>query len=453
MPGGFQAIAGGCVLVLSALLPAWAGPPAFPGAEGFGARSIGGRGGQVIQVTNLDAAGPGSLQAACATAGPRIVVFEVSGVIRGDVTITHPRITIAGQTAPGAGITIEGMLKNPYRIRPSLHDVTIRHLRIRPQPNRGRADASHDGIQLTFIDRLILDHVSVAWSSDENIDVCNSRDLTIQWCTIEESDTEGHEKGQHNFGLIMGYAGHSATVHHNLFAHHLRRAPLVGLEVLDHRNNVIYNMRTGVYWHPPRMNQQRPGKGFRANVIGNYFKPGPNAPKTGADLNYGAIDAKSPEELYAAGNYFAWLGGVVDAWSVALKRGVFLQYPSRAPEPWPAPPVTTHGAEQAYELVLQRAGSFPRDVVTRRTIEETRSGTGSWGRHDPPGGLMDGLAPGEPPLDTDRDGMPDAWERQHELDPGNPADANRTVPDGRHQGYTYIESYINELADRIAGGR
>jgi hypothetical protein len=115
--------------------------------------------------------------------------------------------------------------------------------------------------------------------------------------------------------------------------------------------------------------------------------------------------------------------------------------------------VTTHGAEQAYELVLQRAGSFPRDVVTRRTIEETRSGTGSWGRHDPPGGLMDGLALGEPPLDTDRDGMPDAWERQHELDPGNPADANRTVPDGRHQGYTYIESYINELADRIAGGR
>jgi pectate lyase len=441
------------VLAAFAAYPLQAELPAFPGAEGFGAASIGGRGGRVIKVTNLDPSGPGSLQEACETPGPRIVVFEVSGVIRGDINIKHPRITVAGQTAPGAGITIEGMLKNPYRIKPDLHDVTIRHLRVRPRPNAGKRDASHDGIQLTYVDRLILDHVSVAWSSDENIDVCNSRNLTVQWCSIEESDTEGHEKGQHNFGLIMGYSGHSATVHHNLFAHHLRRAPLVGLEVLDHRNNVIYNMRTGIYWHPPKMNEQRPGNGFRANIIGNYFKPGPDAPKTGHDLNYGAIDAKAPEEIYAAGNYFAWLGGVVDPWETPLKRGVFLEYPKRIKEPWSAPPVTTHSAEQAYELVLQGAGCFPRDAVSKRTIQEVRTGTGSWGRHEPAGGLMEGLTPGQPRLDTDGDGMPDEWERRHQLDPTDPADANRTVPDGRHKGYTYIEYFINELADQLSAAR
>jgi hypothetical protein len=342
------------------------------------------------------------------------------------------------------------MLRNPYRIQPNLHDVTIRHLRIRPRPNQGKRDASHDGIQLTDIDRLILDHVSVAWSSDENIDVCNSRELTIQWCAIEESDTQGHEKGQHNFGLIMGYKGHSATVHHNLFAHHLRRAPLSGLEILDHRNNVIYNMRRAVYWHPPKMNESRPGKGFRANIIGNYFRPGPDAPKTGSDLNEPVIDAKAAEEIYADGNYFEWAGEVVDAWNWPLRRGIFLEYPARVKEPWPAPPVTTHAAEQAYDLVLRLAGCLPRDAVSLRTVEEVRKRGGSWGRHDPPDGLLSGLTPGKAPADTDGDGMPDTWERAHHLDAGDPSDANRIVPEGRHKGYTYIEFYINEAADLLA---
>lgn len=427
--------------------------PAFPGAEGFGAKSIGGRHGQVIKVTNLNPSGPGSLQAACERPGPRIVVFEVSGVIQGQISIKHPRITIAGQTAPGAGITVEGMLMNPYRIQPNLHDVTIRHLRVRPRPNQGARDASHDGIQLTDIDRLILDHVSVSWSSDENIDVCNSRDLTIQWCAIEESDTQGHEKGQHNFGLIMGYKGHSASVHHNLFAHHLRRAPLVGLEVLDHRSNVIYNMRTGIDWHPPQMNERRPGNGFRANIVGNYFKPGPNAPKIGDDLRFAIVAANSIEEIYADGNYYQWLGGLADPWEVPLGRGVFLQYPVRAKKPWPAPPVTTQSAEQAYELVLQRAGCFPRDAVSKRTIEEVRSGTGSWGRHETPGGLLQDLTPGKSAVDSDNDGIPDAWERKHKLNPNDSADANGIVANGRHKGYTYIEYYINDLADQLTEGQ
>jgi hypothetical protein len=430
------------LLFLLALSCAQSGDlPAFPGAEGFGAKSIGGRGGRVIKVTNLNAAGPGSLQAACEAPGPRIVVFAVSGVIKGDVSIKHPRITIAGQTAPGAGITIEGMLKNPYRIQPNLHDVTIRYLRVRP-PRPTRVDASHDGIQLTDIDRLILDHISVSWAADENIDVCNSRELTIQWSAIEESETEGHEKGQHNFGLIMGYKGHSATVHHNLFAHHLRRAPLSGLEVLDHRNNVIYNMRRGIYWHPPRMNESRPGKGFRANIVANYFLPGPNVRAIES-----AIDAKAAEEIYAAGNHFEGAGGVVDPWQHPLNRSIFLEYPIRAREPWPAPAVATQSAAQAFEKVLQLAGCLPRDAVSRRTVEEIRGRSGAWGRHDPPGGLMAGLNPAAAPPDKDDDGLPDAWERAHKLNPEDPADSSRIGPGG----YVWIEVYVNELADRLAG--
>ena len=344
---------------------------------------------------------------------------------------------------------------------PALHgetyDVVIRHVRVRPRPATSLTSAN-DCLQLTDIDRLMIDHVSASWGSDENMDLCNSRELTVQWSAIEESDTTGHVKGQHNFGMIMGYTGRNATVHHNLFAHHLRRAPLCGLELLDHRNNVVYNMRRGIYWHPADMNAQRPGKGFRANIIGNYFKPGPDAPRTGEDLNNAAIDPTELEELYAAGNFFFWAGGIVDPWKYPLKRGVFLQYPIRAPEAWPAPGVTTQSAEEAYRLVLAAAGAFPRDVVSQRTVEEVRTGTGSWGRHDPPRGLMDGLTAAKPPTDTDNDGMPDAWERAQKLNAKDPGDANKVVPPGaspkdRHKGYTYIEFYINELADRLAAGR
>lgn len=417
--------------------------PAFPGAEGFGAAAAGGRGGRVVKVTNLKAKGPGSLAAACAADGPRIVVFDVSGVIKGNVIIRSSNITIAGQTAPGAGITIEGMLKNPYRIRPNLHDVVIRFLRVRPPRRKGKWSGG-DCLQLTGIDRLIIDHVSCSWGTDENIDVCNSREITIQWCAIEESDTVGHSKGQHNCGMIMGYSGRNVTLHHNLFAHHARRAPLCGLEVLDHRNNVIYNVRLPLLWHPVRMNQQRPGKPFRANVVGAYFKVGPDDKRSGAVKTLdGLMWRRSTVELYADGNYLAWLGKVVGS-----KTG-----PS-ADKAWPAPPVETHPAKQAYEKVLAHAGCLPRDAVGLRTIDEVRKGAGSWGRHDPKGGLMVGLKPGTPPRDSDKDGVPDDWETAHKLDPNDPADAARVVPPGaskadRHRGYTWIEFYINDCADKL----
>jgi len=419
-------------------------PRAFPGAEGFGATSLGGRGGRVIRVTTLAATGPGSLNEAVTTPGPRIVVFDVSGIIRGDVEITHPRLTIAGQTAPGAGITLVGMLRNRYRIKPPLHDVTIRFLRVRP-PRHPRKWAGGDCLQLSEIDRLIVDHVSCSWGSDENVDLCSSRNLTVQWCTIEESDPTGHRKGPHNFGMIMGYKGKDATLHHNLFAHHRRRAPLNGLEILDQRNNVIYNMHDPLTFHPPSRNWQRPGKPWRMNLVANVFIDGPDTRghrEKNSDLDR-MLYRRDHADLFEAGNLLAWRGRVVRS-----------RAEPRAQKPWAAPTVKTHSAGDAYRLVLAHAGCLPRDVVSKRMINEVKKRAGRWGRHDPPGGLMAGLSPGKPPTDSDGDGMPDAWERTYELDPNDPADASRTVPAGaspgnRHQGYAWIEYYINERADEL----
>jgi len=419
--------------------------PAFPGAEGFGAASKGGRGGKVIKVTNLKARGPGSLQAACSAKGPRIVVFDVSGVIEApgkknpSITITEPEIYIAGQTAPGAGITINGMLKTKYNINPSLHDIIIRFIRCRPT---NAAGSGGDCLQITDVDRLMVDHVSVSWGCDENMDFCNSRDFTVQWCTIEESSPIGHPESKHNYGMIMGYRGKNATLHHCLFVHQRKRAPLCGLEVLDHRNNVIYNVQLPFIFHPVKMNRQRPGQPFKVNMVRNYVKSGPNS-KMKPSITFAPIWKRKWINVYAEGNYMSW-----------AKRVVSPPPGKRVPRPWPAPPVTMHTAQQAYALVLSRAGCLPRDKVTERQVNDVKKGTGSYGCRIPTGGLLEGLTGGEPSKDRDNDGIPDEWETKHNLDPDDPADGKKIVPagvskDDRHKEYTYIEYYVNECADNL----
>ena len=418
--------------------------PAFPGAEGFGAVATGGRGGRVIKVTTLDAKGPGSLLAAVQAKGPRIVVFDTSGIIRGNVTITEPDLTIAGQTAPGAGITIEGMLLTRYRIDPPVSNVVIRFLRVRPRPVRGKS-VSGDCLQLTRTDRLIIDHVSCSWGSDENVDLCGSSNVTVQWCAIEESDPVGHVKGQHNYGMIVAYApSRDITIHHNLFAHHQKRAPLIGCELVDHRNNLLYNFLLPFIFHGMENNPSRPGRPYRMNLVANTFKSGPNVHRHMKGRAFDKLLYNRPNvHLYDRGNACSWIEG--EATSATQPR---------AAKPWPAPPVGTQNANDACELVLARAGCFPRDAVSKRMVEEVRNGAGSWGRHEPEGGLMARLTPGKTPRDADNDGMPDAWETAHGLNPADPADVGGTVPAGasagdRHKGYTWIEFYINERADEL----
>jgi hypothetical protein len=371
------------------------------------------------------------------------VTFDVSGVIRGHVTIAEPDLTIAGQTAPGDGITIEGMLRTRYRIQPPVQNVSVRFLRVRPRPVKPPS-AQGDCLQITGTDRLIVDHVSCSWGSDENVDLCGSSHVTVQWCAIEESDTTGHTKGRHNYGMIVGYSkAGSVTIHHNLFAHHSKRAPLIGCDVVDHRNNVIYNYALPFTMHPTSMNRRAAGEPFRVNLVGNYFKDGPNVRRyvKGRTLDR-LIYNRNCVALHAAGNVCTWLGGEAKSTATPL-----------AARPWPAPPVETQAAPAAYEKVLAQVGCLPRDAVSRRMVREVRAGTGRWGRHEPDGGLKDPELPPRPPKDTDGDGLPDAWERAHKLDPAKAADAADTVPPGvskadRHRGYTWIEFYINDLADR-----
>jgi len=434
---------------------------AFPGAEGWGAFSKGGRGGRIIKVTNLDASGPGSLANACAADGPRIVVFDVSGVIRGDILIKNPYITIAGQTAPGAGITVEGVISS---FNYGVHDIVIRHLRVRPQRAVG---AGGDCIQLGGLGpkksgtyNIILDRLSLSWGNDEMIDLYHTHDVTIQWCTIEESDNKGHSKGAHNFGLISAAEDNGAvSVHHNLWANHARRIPCMAPyrenAACDFCNNLIYDCRGGYV---------DDGHGTRAkspvNLHRNYYRRGPQT----LDRIYPY--ALSPQmSYYVRDNYFEgwgyqghprhWKWGGKDRaprWVQFNNNGRELESPAKTPE------IKLVDAKAAFQIILAKAGCWPRDRVTMRTVEEVKNKTGVWGRSAPlkptDEWFLKGLNPTKAPADSDGDGLPDSWEALHKLDPYDPDDAIRKVALGeskkdRHLGYSCIEFYINELADKL----
>ncbi len=438
------------------------GLKAFPGAEGWGSDTPGGRNGKVIKVTNLHTSGPGSLAEACSADGARIVIFEVSGVINGDVLITKPYITIAGQTAPGAGITIEGKL-GTYDF--GVHDIIVRHLRMRRPRDTG---SGGDAIQMggtgpenrgTF--NIILDHLSLSWGNDEVIDLYNAHHITVQWCTVEESDDKGHDKGEHNYGMISAAENSGAvSVHHNLWAHHSRRVPCMAPyrenATDDFCNNLIYNCRGGY---------TDDGHGNRAksavNLYKNYYRRGPQT------LERIYPFALSPAMSYfVKDNYFEDWGyqdhpkywkfnnqpGGVPKWVQFNNNGKELT------EPGQTPPVTTQDPREVYDLILSKAGCWPRDHVTKRTIEEVKSKSGLWGRNAPlepsDDWFMQGLKVQAAQLDSDGDGIPDNWEKGHRLDPKNPSDANKIVQasasiDPRQHGYSFIEFYINEIADNL----
>ncbi|MFC1613827.1 polysaccharide lyase family 1 protein [Gemmatimonadota bacterium] len=407
--------------------------PCFPQAEGFGATTPGGRGGRVIKVTNLKTSGPGSFQAACSAEGPRIVVFEVSGVIPGPVSIEHGQITIAGQTAPGAGITIKGRFGTRAGVK-RLEDIVVRFIRVRP--NRSFGD-QWDAVQFNNADRCVLDHISACWAVDETFGLYKARDITVQWCTLEESDTEAHPKGIHNYGLLSGPEGRRVSIHHNLFANHSRRCPAVANGPADVRNNVVYNFRDG-FLH------DNPTNDIPFNIIANYYKKGPSSrkifPFCFADSTY----------YYLRDNYIEGVGIIQDPWMEKDKLPGLAAYADKgwkAKQEADTPPVTTQSPEVAFKKVLKEAGCFPRDVITRRNVEEVVSGTGTWGRRDVKD-LMEGLKPAASPKDTDDDGMPDDWERANGLNPEDGTDCNNLMASG----YTAIEEYCNVLAERLIRG-
>lgn len=422
------------------------GLKAFPGAEGFGAYATGGRGGRVIKVTSLAADGPGTLQEALNVNAPRTVVFAVSGVIEADIIrIPYGDVTIAGQTAPGAGITIKGRLCGAYQY--GVDNMIIRHLRIRPVYD-GSDGEQFDGIQFSRNRILIFDHISVAFGVDETVDIYEAQDVTLQWSTIEMSGTSGHPEGAHNYGLISGPSGGRVSVHHNLFAHHRNRCPAIANGPSEVINNVIYNVRHGFVHHNPASSQ--------FNIIGNHYIDGADdtlIPFYFDDENGGG----APDLAYylvdnLVDDPHSSCDGVVDNPWTECAQNLYLDESYRSATMFDFTgrsayyaETTVHPSGEVFGRVIENAGAFPRDTVTRRAIRETADGTGTWGAYTPVD-YMEGLVPTTAPEDGDDDGMDDDWELAHGLDPTDTGDHATIMPSG----FTAIEVYINELADALS---
>jgi hypothetical protein len=342
-------------------LPSGAAPttalPAFPGAEGGGAFTPGGRGGKVIEVTTLDNDGPGSLRAACAAEGPRTVVFRVAGIITltSPLKINHPFITIAGQSAPGDGVCVRGATTEI-----NTHDVIIRHMRFR----RGDMKVRDDALGGNPIRNIMVDHVSASWGLDENLSLYRHmqknpaggpdlklpvENLTIQW-TIS---SEALDKNNHAFGGTWG--GANSSFHHNLFACNTGRNPSIGMTGLfDFRNNVLFN------WRHRTIDG---GDGAsHINIVANYFKPGPitkgelrhrivKVDRRFHDPNNGGVGRWFIADNYLVGDPQItadnWVGGVQYA-PEREQKGEKIPVPTereaRATAPFPAPPIHCRSA-------------------------------------------------------------------------------------------------------------
>lgn len=418
--------------------------PAFPTAEGFGKYAIGGRGGRVIEVTNLNDSGPGSFRAACEAEGPRTVVFRVSGTIalESELKIKHPYITIAGQTAPGDGICVKG-----YQVGFEADHIIIRYMRFRPGAEKGKEQDGFGGQG----DHIIIDHCSVSWGIDETLSINKASNLTVQWCLVSESLFNSiHKKGNHGYGGLWG--GPGGSFHHNALVHHSSRNPRASGNkesgLLDFRNNVVYN------WG---FNSAYGGELWPRNWINNYYKPGP---ATRESVRRRIFLQKDPRgKMFASGNVVDGFPEVAaDNWGKGIdfaEDGEASEETLRVDAEYVVAPVMTDTAEVAFERILAGAGaSMSRDSVDQRIIHEMRTGTATHGNSFDGGGngIIDSpedvggwpaLRSTPAPDDADHDGMPDSWEAEQGL---NPQDGMDGAADRDGDGYTNLEDYLNSLA-------
>jgi pectate lyase len=434
---------------------------AFPGAEGFGKYTTGGRGGKVFIVSNLNDNGEGSLRAALESKLPSTIVFFVSGTIHLEKPLAiYSNVTIAGQSAPGDGICLADQ---PVIMKGN--NIIIRYIRVRmgdKYQNKGMVDGAggDDAFGGIRNNNVIIDHCSFSWSTDEVFSVYAGDSVTLQWNIISEPLNYSYhfEKGDkdfenHGYGAIWG--GVHATFHHNLFAHCNSRTPRFNgirhtpAENCDYRNNVIYN------WGG---NNVYAGEGGSYNIINNYYKYGPDTKKSvltrvanpfrREDIPFG--------KWYVNGNYVDgsqevtannWMGVVMDKGTDEDAATAKLK------EPFSTIAVKTEAAFDAYESVLKLAGaSYRRDTLDQRIIKDVRNRTGKI--INVQGGFPHGtsyertlaawpqLVSLQPLQDSDKDGMPDEWEIEHKLNPKNSADAANT---SLHSFYTNIEVYLNGL--------
>ncbi|MBO9617524.1 MAG: polysaccharide lyase [Niabella sp.] len=453
--------------------------PAFPGAQGGAAYTSGGRGGKVFVVTNLNDDGPGSFRWACEQGGPRIIVFNVAGIIHlsRPLNIRAPYLTIEGQSAPGDGVCIAG-----ESLLIDTHDVIIRFMRFR----RGQTEVTRrdDAVGGNPVGNIMIDHVSASWGLDENMSIYRhvydrqsngkGEKLPTVNVTIQNSIfSEALDTWNHAFGSTIG--GRNSTFMRNLWANNVARNPSVGMDGdFGFANNVIFN-----WWN--RSADGGDDKSF-FNFINNYYKPGPITPKN-QPIAYRILKPESSRsrkdtlifgKAYVNGNIVEgnekvtkdnWAGGVqledkADA-AVALSR-----IKVDKPFPMAAFPILT--ATQAYDYVLKNAGAIlpVRDPVDRRIVEDVRTGKITYSKDAKPAPvskyLKRRLAPdsykdgiiadiqqvggypvykGTPYKDSDNDGIPDDYEKKKGLNPHNAADAPAIAANG----YSNIENYLNSL--------
>lgn len=473
--------------------------PAFPGAEGFGRYTTGGRGGKVYYVTTLeDNNEEGSFRYAVSQRGPRTIVFNVAGTIflKSDLKILNGNLTIAGQTAPSQGVCIAG-----YPVTLNSDNIIIRYIRFRVG---NESEDEPDGLGGSKNKNVIIDHCSISWSVDECCSIYGGENLTVQWSIISESlRTAGHSKGKHGYGAIWG--GARASFHHNLMAHHESRTPRLGPQVstqereyVDMRNNVFYNWAgNGCYG----------GEGMHVNIVNNYYKPGPATPKndkvryriagigvrtteycTGRD---GKPNVWKPMEhiwgkFYVDGNIIEgypdiskdnWTKGIYEqinneqcdnTFNDRVKVKMRLEYPLETDI------ITTHTAHQAFDIVLKYAGcSKERDKIDTRIVEETRNGTATYygsvspdahkyqGFIDTPNDVklesefsawpeLDYGAKYHIVVDSDGDGIPDEWELANDLNPYDDTDGNKKDLSSE---YPNLEVYLNSLVEKITNAQ
>lgn len=473
--------------------------PAFPGAEGGGMYTFGGRGGRVYTVTNLNDSGPGSFREACEAGGARIVVFNVSGIIKlkTPIVVQAPYITIAGQTAPGDGVCVAG---ETFWV--NTHDVIVRHMRFRRgETNVARRDDSFGG---NPVGNIMIDHCSCTWGLDENISFYRhmydpsegqykEREQKLPTVNVTIQNTisaKALDTWNHSFGSTLG--GENAAFVRNLWASNTGRNPSIGWNgIFNFVNNVVFN------W----VHRSSDGGDYTAmyNMINNYYKPGPATPKSQVghrilkpESGRSKLNYKQYGRVYANGNIMEgnetvtadnWNGGIQIEGKPNTDGYTELM---RSNEPFEMPYVKIVSAKDAYDYVLKNVGAnIPcRDIVDERIINEVITGEPYYEKKIPADayGDMTGLSDkskneegyfkyrrmakdsyklgiithpaqmggypeykGEPYVDTDKDGMPDAWETANGLNPNDASDANG---DCTGDGYTNIEKYINGISTR-----
>ena len=421
---------------------------AFPTAEGYGRFATGGRGGDVYHVTNLNDDGKGSLRDAIESwQGPRTIVFDVSGTIRIKKSLQIENIdglTIAGQTAPGDGITIRD---EKFGIRNS-SNVIIRYMRFRLGSESG---TETDTLGVDDAENVILDHITATWGVDGIMDTSHIKNFTLQWSMFGEAlNNSNHHKGDHAMLMSFRRTDGNVTIHHNLLFSSRNRHPTLGggkpdesntHAIFDFRNNIIYNQKEstnlahGVF-----------------NLINNYYRPGESTDLALLPL-WPKAEAHDVTRGYFSGNYFEGHSRRTQNNYSAMQWGprsenyfgdVTLKKFKMAQEPVaPADRPLTQPAKKAYELVLDFAGaSKVRDSADIRVIQGIRDRTHKLIDNEKQVGGWPTLKSQKAPLDTDQDGMPDAWETKHKLNPTNPNDRNGDLD---KDGYTNLEEYLNSL--------